>query len=34
VTSGGKPVTDGNGMHAARHAAGWQAYAAEAELSP
>ncbi len=34
VTSGGKPVIDGNGMHAARHAAGRQAYGAEAELSP
>jgi len=34
VTSGGKPVIDGNGVHAARHAAGRQAYAAEAELSP
>lgn len=34
VTSGGKPVIDGNGMHAARHAAGRQAYAAEVELSP
>lgn len=34
VTSGGKPVMDGDGMHAARHAAGRQAYAAEAELSP
>jgi hypothetical protein len=34
VTSGGKPVTDGNGKHAARHAAGWQAYEAEVELSP
>jgi len=32
VTSGGKPVIDGNGMHAARHAAGRRAYAAEAEL--
>ncbi len=34
VTSGGKPVIDGNGMHAARHAAGRQAYAVEAQLSP
>lgn len=34
VTSGGKPVTDGDGMHAMRHAAGRQAYAAEEEKSP